>query len=278
VNIREWPLVVFTLTGQAAAGLAVVLLLPGYAPAGRAADPLLHSLRMGAALGVFILAGLAAAASLLHLGRASRAPRSVVNAGTSWLSREVIALLVFLAAAAVLVFAERRGTGAGLRTILAYLTAAAGGVFIFCMAKIYMLPTVLEWNTPATPAAFFSSALVLGALLAPFVLGFSARGVETNLPLVTLVIMGTAILVALLYTPRFGLLAKKEAFPPFRPDPNLPAWFAGRIALLALAILLWVVSIVIPGAAVAASWAALAAAVGSVVLGRLLFYSLPSGL
>lgn len=278
MNIREWPLVVFTLTGQAAAGLAVFLLLPGFTPAGRAADPLLHSLRMGAALGVFILVGLAAAASLLHLGKASRAPRSVVNAGTSWLSREVIALLIFLAAAAALVFAEGRGAGAGLRTILSYLTTAAGGMFVFSMAKIYMLPTVPEWNTPATPAAFFSSALVLGALLAPFVLGFSARGVETNLPLVTLVVMGAGVLACLLFAPRFGLLAKKVAFPPFRPDPNLPAWFAGRIALLALAILLWVVSIVIPGADVTASWASLAAAVGSEVLGRLLFYSLPSGL
>jgi len=275
---REWPLVLFTLLGQSAAGLAFFYLLPLYSPAARAALPQLRALRLGAALGILLLAAAAAVVSLGHLGRMPRAPRSLANLGASWLSREIAALVLFLIAAAALAFGELRDVEASIRAALAGLTTAAGGIFVYTMARLYMLKTVPEWNTAATPAAFFSSAAVLGAVLASVVLRTGHPRFRTQLPVVALTVMGLVYLEMFLFTPRFGLLARKEASPAFKPDPRLPSIFAVRMLLFALAILVWGISILKPEAAGPAAWAALALLLGSEILGRRLFYSIPRNL
>jgi len=278
LNAREWPLVLFTLMGQAAAGLAFFYLLPLYSPAARASLPQFRALRLGAALGVLFLSAAAVVLSFGHLGRIRRAPRSVVNLKSSWLSREIAALVLFIAAAAFLAVGEWRGAEAPVRAALAGLTTAAGGIFVYAMSRLYMLRTVPEWNTAATPVSFFSSAAVLGASLASVVVRAGHPRLRTDLPFVALAAMGFAYLAAFLFAPRFGLLARKEASPAFKSDPRLPSVFAARMILFALAILVWTVSILRPGAAGPAAWISLALLLAAEVLGRQLFYSIPQNL
>ena len=233
---------------------------------------------MAASLGVLLLALAAAVLSLGHLGRMSRAPRSVANFKSSWLSREIGALVLFIAAAAALAGGEWRDAAAALRAPLAAVTAAAGGFFLYAMSRLYMLPAVPEWNSAATPVAFFGSAAALGSALTAVVVRVGQPRFRTNLPLIALAAMGLVYLLVFLYAPRFGLFARKAPSPAFRPDPRLPWLFAIRMVLFALAILVWALSAFNPAVAGPASWTALGLLFASEALGRWLFYSLPQNL
>lgn len=162
---HEWPLAVFTILGQMAVGafLALgfinVLGRRRYRPEtiDRVGDPALY------AIGPVMVAALVA--SIFHLGNPLNAPNALRHVASSWLSREI----VFGAAFAALGFAFAavlwlRWLNHTLRTALAVITALVGLVFIWVMANVYMLPTVPAWNHWTTPAQFFLSAVIMGAM------------------------------------------------------------------------------------------------------------------
>ena len=120
------------------------------------------------------LAGLGLLASFFHLGRPERAWRSAAMWRTSWLSREVIVLPVFMVAVAAY------GATHHLRreeTLLVGGVAAAAAILLFlCTAMIYACIKFLqEWASGFTVANFFlmgcasgfTLAVVLAALYAP---------------------------------------------------------------------------------------------------------------
>ena len=283
MNFREWPLVLFTVLGQTAAGAAAVLLLPPALGWAGAAGPAGREFRLGAALLVFILASLASVFSFFHLSRPFRAPNALRNFGGSWLSRELILLLVFDGAAAGSVLAEWRDFGAA--PLLEALTAAVGLAFVFAMARIYALPAVPDWNSGRTAAAFFSTTFVLGSITS----AFYASGIQ-NLPIngradlggfyriVALIFLAVAVPATYLAAPRFGRLVRRTMPMGFRPNPAWPAVFAVRMILLSAALLFWIPAILNPGMIGSFGGIALGAAAASEIIGRLLFYALPLGL
>jgi len=108
-----------------------------------------------------LVAGLAA--SFFHLGRPERAWRSAARWRTSWLSREVIALPLFMALAA--------GYGGTQSFALGALGAAACLALFVCTGMIYAcLPFLQEWRTPLTVINFMllgcASGLTLASALA----------------------------------------------------------------------------------------------------------------
>jgi len=119
-------------------------------------------LQAGAAIVIALLvAGLAA--SFFHLGRPERAWRSAAMWRTSWLSREVIALPLFMALAAAYGWTANPVVGA-------FGVAACVTLFI-CTGMIYAcLPFLQEWRTPLTVVNFMllggASGLTLAAALA----------------------------------------------------------------------------------------------------------------
>ena len=141
----ELPLVIFTLLTQLSVGMSVCLLaLP------RIPLALLFSLGL-----IFGLGGLA---SFLHLGRKRNAWRVLVHLRKSWLSREVLLSGLFMAAWALT---------AGLKVFqmppfTVWIMALAGVVLVYCMAQVYRLKTVPQWNSWRTALSFFLSTLVLG--------------------------------------------------------------------------------------------------------------------
>ena len=113
---------------------------------------------------VTLLLGLASfGASPLHLGRPALAPLAIRNVRKSWLSREIVSLSLFGAAAA---------TYAGMLLLALPWAALVGGmasaIGLFAMystSRIYLVPGRPAWNRPHTIADFFLTGATLGPLL-----------------------------------------------------------------------------------------------------------------
>lgn len=102
------------------------------------------------------LAGLTA--SILHLGRPERAWRAMNGIRHSWLSREVAALGLFIALAAVAVVSGWRGVA-----IAAALSGAAG---VGCSAMLYVATRRPSWGPSLTGVRFALGSVVGGAAVA----------------------------------------------------------------------------------------------------------------
>ncbi len=283
---KEWPLVLFTLLGQTAAGLALLLLLPLHIVPTLVTERALDGLRLRAALSVIGFLGAASILSLFHLGRPARAGRALARTGASWLSREILAEVLFLAATAALAFTAWRASASYVNTSLAVLVAAEAIAFVFSMAKIYTLPAVPDWNSPATSSAFFATTLLLGSMLAalaargavPFLAGAEGTAFDAALQIIAFVIAASAVLLAFFFSPGFRKTARRGAPRVYPPHPGLSSLLAVRIALLVLAAGLWGATAFRPLLPAGWAWAGFAAAALSEILGRFVFYSLPDGL
>jgi DMSO reductase anchor subunit len=148
-----WSVILLTTLIGAGQGLYLALF------AAQAPAPLM---RIGLVLTLALLGG-GLLASFFHLGRPERAWRSAAKWRTSWLSREVIALPLFMALAAAYGWTQDAAIGwAGVAACLA--------LFV-CTGMIYAcLPFLQEWRTPLTVVNFIllgcASGLTLAAALA----------------------------------------------------------------------------------------------------------------
>ena len=165
MSFREWALILFTLLGQMAVGSFLVLVIvrtyaarkAGVEEADRLSDRALY------AIGPVII--LAMLGSFLHLGNPLESYKAVTNLGTSWLSREILSVVIFSILGAVYALLQWRKIGSvGLRNIIAWITAIVGLILVYSMSNVYLLPTQPSWNTYATPVTFFTTTLLLGSL------------------------------------------------------------------------------------------------------------------
>jgi DMSO reductase anchor subunit len=151
-------LVAFTLLAQAGIGLALAAQLLGGAPAAAPVALLLAAIGLAAAFG--------------HLGRPLRAHRALANLGRSWLSRECLALGLFVTLGlGRLAWAPRPGTGP-----LGWLEAAAGVLALASMAAIYAGTPMPAWRTRHVCTSFSTAALALGTWGLAALAGGPARG------------------------------------------------------------------------------------------------------
>jgi len=155
----HWPLVFMLVLTQLSVGAFSVLWLldrlggAGTSHGGRLSIPAFVSLG---------LAGVSLGASMLHLGRPVYAWRALRGLRRSWLSREVLAMGAFAAAASLyagMLFLDVPG-----RAAAGLITGLLGAIGVFCSARIYMVPARPAWDSPYTAAEFFSTALLLGPL------------------------------------------------------------------------------------------------------------------
>jgi anaerobic dimethyl sulfoxide reductase subunit C len=162
--LTETPLVIFTIIAQMSAGSFVVLglihllyLRTDPAVMDRVSDPALY------AIGPLLVLGLAA--STFHLGSPMRAANALGHLGSSWLSREILAGLVFaVLGAAFAVCQWRKWLPARLRQSLAVLVAITGMVLVYCIGRVYTLRTVPAWDTRYTMVRFYTTTFLLGSL------------------------------------------------------------------------------------------------------------------
>jgi anaerobic dimethyl sulfoxide reductase subunit C (anchor subunit) len=165
MNSKEWPLIIFTLSMQFSAGIILIYNLFLLSPLCR------NRIDIPARFQLILLIALAAAIlgvtfSFLHLGNPLNATRTVANIGTSWLSREILSVLIFTGLLVVVTYLHFRYPSAGqLLKWLVDITAVAGLILIFTMSRIYMIPARPAWNTLFTPIGFYLAALVMGSAL-----------------------------------------------------------------------------------------------------------------
>lgn len=154
-----FSVVIFTTVAGAAQGLVVSLIVALLAGVTMSASFAGGALLIAEAM---LLIGLGA--SFAHLGRPERAWRAVLMWRTSWLSREVIVLPMFIAAVAALWLALRYGYE--LRG-LAFVVLLLAALLWYCTAMIYAcIRFIQEWAQPLTLVNFALIGLSSGLMLA----------------------------------------------------------------------------------------------------------------
>ena len=215
MNTREWALLAFTILGQTAAGLMIVLLIVRAYITGKGGVNLADRLTDRSLYMVVPIMALALLASLLHLGSPLHIVRAVPNIGSSWLSREVVMAVTFVIFAALFTFLQLRKSGSNsLRTFLGWITGLVSAAYIYSMGMVYMIPTQPSWNTLATPLTFIAGSLLLGTLamsaglVAGYALNKEKKGDDTKLvhtilqglAITAIFLLGVEFLVMPLYT------------------------------------------------------------------------------
>lgn len=282
--LKEWPLVSFTILGQTSVGLALVSAWSlFFKPDGGPSTVVARERTLAGLALALVLLMAAVLVSLFHLGHPLRARRALANLRTSWLSREILFELGFLGAVALAVW--RLWTGSGLDGVARSAIVAAavlGLLFLFSMARIYMLDTLPLWDQAFTPLSFLLSSLSLGPLSTALVAGAAAPPASMS-PLVvaSLAAGACSLAAALLISPYAGAL-KRRLRPSLRPPGRAGgALIAVRVgASTAGLIVLMVLLAVGEGAPAGASaeTASLAAALALILAGetagRFLFYGM----
>jgi DMSO reductase anchor subunit len=150
-------------TTLAGAGQGVLLVLFGVELAQQWGLAVARSQAMFVAGAVLVLAlcGAGLVAAAFHLGHPLRGWRAAARWRTSWLSREVILLPVFMATVALWGLAQ--GLGAPSLALGAVASVLALALYL-CTGMIYAaVRTIREWATPLTPLNFTILGLASGA-------------------------------------------------------------------------------------------------------------------
>lgn len=162
MNSSDWSLLFFTLIGQFSAGAVTALLL--FAIFSKS-QPNTSTIKFfsNTLLVATITILVALLISFLHLSAPLSSVFAISNIKSSWLSREILMVSVYAAAifATTVYWQWFRGKGIFIRPLL-LVSASLGLGMVYTMGKIYMIPTVPIWNTPATLVAFFANTLILG--------------------------------------------------------------------------------------------------------------------
>lgn len=177
MDTREWALLIFTILGQTAAGLMIVIMVVRTYITRRAGSKAADQLTDRPLYWVVPIMAVAFIASLFHLGSPLNITRAVPNLGTSWLSREVVIAVIFVIFAALYTFMQWRKNGSeGLRNVIGWIAAIVAAAYIYAMSMVYMVATQPSWNTLATPLNFFAGSLLLGVLAMAAALVFERAG------------------------------------------------------------------------------------------------------
>lgn len=156
-------------------------------------------------------------ASFFHLGHPERAWRSATSWRTSWLSREVIALPLFMLLLTGYIAIWFFRPGATAESVLDWafwigsVAAAACLCLFICTGMIYAcLRFLQEWATPLTVINFILLGSASGFMLATALSGYSAPMVTLFLGILASIVTSGALLTRGLSLLRNRRLAKKS--------------------------------------------------------------------
>lgn len=201
---EEWPLLMFTLLSQLAIGSYVLLIVAQALLAPKDPGQSLKMIKPGMAAVGPVMA-LALILSLFHLGKPLSAYLSILQLGSSWLSREILFAVTFFVLWAVSYYLLHKGKEPGLFSLIGIL---AGLGAVVSMAGIYSTSIRPAWTDINTYIVFFGTTFVLGVLGATAAIAYGTRNETLSEPaaraLKKLAVIGAAALILpLLYLPVF---------------------------------------------------------------------------
>jgi sulfite dehydrogenase (quinone) subunit SoeC len=179
-----YSMIFFTTLIGAAQGLLIALVgVDLFAAIGKVAAPS-SSFMIGGGLLVLALCGIGLIAATFHLGRPMRGWRAAAMWRTSWLSREVIVLPVFMAV--VFIWMVGHWTDQPVAA-LGLLAAALALLLYVCTAMIYVaVKAIREWSHPVTIANYMLLGIASGTLLATALSAWTAPVLTRTFVLITL--------------------------------------------------------------------------------------------
>ena len=155
-----------------------------------------------------MLSALGLGASFVHLGRPERAWRSAAMWRTSWPSREVIALPLFMLG--VFLYAVAHSLGWNNTRLIGAATALACIALFVCTAMIYASVRFLqEWASPLTLINYLLMGCASGMMLATLLAALSGQSSLTQ-PYA----LGAAALTLLAWTTRGASLVRNARLKP----------------------------------------------------------------
>ena len=171
----EWSLVFFTTISQFAAGIMIAV-LPFVFAKNRNSHSRLKNTAFYVAAALMMVA---LVLSFFHLNNPINAVNALNNLKSSWLSREILFVSLFLFCL-VLLNGILYFKNPGIQSYRTYIlvTTLMGIVLVYTMARLYMIPTVPAWSGVSTLIEFYATALLIGSA---FVLGlYHHQGMKTK--------------------------------------------------------------------------------------------------
>ncbi len=161
--MQPWTLLLFSLIVQACVGTVVWMEILQLSSNTNSRVFLSDKVRLSLLKGITLGVVASVLISFMHLGSPTRALFAISNLGTSWLSREILFLILFGVGVGSVTAMFWRGWGSETtRRVVGRVSALLGLALLFAMARLYMLPTIPGWNTATTPISFYTTCLVLG--------------------------------------------------------------------------------------------------------------------
>jgi len=199
-------LLLTTLIG-AGQGLFLALFAAEVAAHARLVATPASSFFVGGGVLALVLTGAGLVASTFHLGHPERGWRAAARWRTSWLSREVIVLPLFMAGLFAWSLAHYAGFGA--TAVLGGATALLAIALFVCTGMIYgCLRLLREWATPLTPINYLLLGCASGTLLA------AAYAAVVGSPLAAPCAASALLLTVVAAVTRIASLARNRALRP----------------------------------------------------------------
>lgn len=164
MNVREWALPVYTILMQLGTGTLLILWLIRAANLKSISVQSMDQILRRPVIVIFFTFLVAVIASHFHLSNPLASFLAVLNVKNSWLSREIVFnILTFFACAALIDQLNKpEHVNQRLKNSLGWAVILFGSASIYCMSRIYLLPTQPPWNHSITALMFLGSALLLG--------------------------------------------------------------------------------------------------------------------
>ena len=165
MNVREWALPVYTILMQLAVGALFVLWIIRAFVKSKFSSEQLDSILRNPILVISLTVIVAMVGSHFHLSKPFQSFYAVRNFQTSWLSREIIFTVVFFLTLSMLWLTSRfKNDHRKLITFLGWDAILLGLIVVYCMVRIYLIPTQVAWNSPTVLVSFYTTTLLLGTM------------------------------------------------------------------------------------------------------------------
>lgn len=236
---HEWPLVVFTVFAQTAFGayLLMNLAIANQESSNKTAGVKLQFF-------VWVLMGLGLLASTAHLGSPLRAINAFNQVGSSWLSNEILASILFFASGGLLwLLTVLNKSSSIINTVLLVLSIIFGVFFMYAMVNVYLIDTVPTWNTIYTPLAFVATILVSGVMYGHSLLSFAKLN-TTAISTFSKLVVGAGLALIVLSTINHILSLNdinSSLYSASSLVPQLSQLVSARLILLMIGVGLWFV-------------------------------------